>query len=351
MATTVTRYIDPDAQAGGNGTTSDLTGGNCAYTSANAWEAARQRDISLSTGDDTIERAICQSTHANHSVDASAWTIDGWTTATGNYITVEAAAASRAGAVWDTAKYRGSPGHSSIASILEDHVRLSGLQLEVTASYDTSSVMVQFGGAGSKRVYVDGCYFRMNGSYHLWMGLEFAYGVSGTSIAYVRNCIFANMKGSDRAWAISFGSTQWNGSYIHDCTFDDCYQGISFSVSVSTTIKGNLFRNCTTDMDGATAVAGSGYNATTNSSLSYSVSGGATGDRTSQTFTFSTGYRLDATDAGAKGYGADLDQDANWPVTVDIEGNTRHATTPCIGAYEYVSGITRTPFFTRRMRW
>lgn len=52
MATTInTRYVDPDAAAGGDGTTAALEGATCAYQSLFAWEAVATAILTIAMAD------------------------------------------------------------------------------------------------------------------------------------------------------------------------------------------------------------------------------------------------------------------------------------------------------------
>jgi len=56
----VKRYVNPYSPPGGDGTTQNLIGVDRAYASLSEWEAARQRDLTWTSGDDTIEQVICE---------------------------------------------------------------------------------------------------------------------------------------------------------------------------------------------------------------------------------------------------------------------------------------------------
>lgn len=77
----VQRYVDT-ASAGGDGTTQGHSGGTAAYASLSSWESSEQTN--LTTGPDTHTVSCAGST-----ADATATTIEGWTTSTTAYITVE----------------------------------------------------------------------------------------------------------------------------------------------------------------------------------------------------------------------------------------------------------------------
>jgi hypothetical protein len=61
--------------------------------------------------------------------------------------------------------------------------------------------------------------------------------------------------------------------------------------------------------------------------MGYTVTGGAVGDRLSQTFSFinEAGYdfHLSSNDAGARNFGTDLRNDSYLPFSTDIDGNSR----------------------------
>ena len=125
----ILRYCDPNAAAAGDGTTNALSGGNCAYVSLNAWEAATQQDLTDAGGD--TARVVCSSDDAGstHVADTTGVTIDGWTTGASNYITIEAA--SSHGGKWNDNVYRLSLSNSTAISISEDFIRFIGIQLAV----------------------------------------------------------------------------------------------------------------------------------------------------------------------------------------------------------------------------
>lgn len=113
-------------------------------------------------------------------------------------------------------------------------------------------------------------------------------------------------------------------------------QAVNNIVNVTTT----AFKN----VSGA-YMAGSGYNATNRSSMGYTVTGGAVGDRVAQTFTFvnagSGDYHLSSTDAGARDYG--MTNPGSGAFSTDIDGETRTGSWD-IGFDEYIAAVTGRPF-------
>lgn len=150
----ITRYVDADSTAGGNGTTNSIIPAdpNRAYVSLNAWEAAEQQNLTDGGGD--IAECICESNGVGHTADTSALAINGWTTAVGNYITIYTSAAARHDGKWNTGKHRLVVPNTSIMDIYEDYVRLDGLQIATT--FPTSSanhgIIAESGLSGS--IYV-----------------------------------------------------------------------------------------------------------------------------------------------------------------------------------------------------
>lgn len=152
MGTTInTRYVDVDAEVGGDGTTNGLTGGTCAYKSLSIWEAARDAD--LTTGDGAsnyvVERAICGSAHANHTADTTAVSIKGWTTSANSYIDILTDASNRAGTSWNTSKYRLEVTDAIALQLIEDYVRVDGLQIATVSPTASTRYGVDLGGASA----------------------------------------------------------------------------------------------------------------------------------------------------------------------------------------------------------
>lgn len=339
MATTVTKIIDPD-----NGSGTD-------YTSLAAWEAGQQGDL---TGvRDEIAVAKCRCTGGT--ADTTAVTIDGWTTSSTQYIKIwtDPSESYRHSGKWETGnKYRMYADAVLLNVTGADHIIIDGLQFGYPP------------GAGNC-----GCLATMNmtGWAHIrnnvvWGGTSpsNAFGIAvWSSNQYIYNNIIMDF--SDHSGTFYYGIKQESESpypaAIYNNTIINCYVGI-WSVSNGgngyDALKNNILYNCTTPIIG-TFAAGSGYNATEDASLgaSYSVYGGATGDRTSQTFSFvgSGDYHLQSSDTGARGLGTNLYNDAICPFQTDIDGQDRGGSGAQwdIGADEYVAAAssTRVPF--RRM--
>lgn len=93
---TITREVNTGS-AGGNGTTTALSGPNAAYASLSAWNAAEAQDLTDNGGDVMVVN--CAGTAA----DTTGVTLSGWTTGSTNYIEI---VGNNTTGILDTSKYR-----------------------------------------------------------------------------------------------------------------------------------------------------------------------------------------------------------------------------------------------------
>ncbi len=80
---TVTRYVNTNSTAGGNGTTNATSGANRAYATLSEWESNEQTDL-VTDGD--VHVCICDGAGGD---DSTFVLIDGWTTGSSNDITIQ----------------------------------------------------------------------------------------------------------------------------------------------------------------------------------------------------------------------------------------------------------------------
>lgn len=358
----VLRYVDPDADAGGNGTVQTLTGSNCAYVSLNAWEAARQRDL---TSSGEIERVTCSSNldAGGGSADTTKCIVGGWTTNATCYIQIEASSGSRARTEWSNDKYRlvrQGVGDSDGIDVQSDilYIRVVGLQIECnTSSLEApgrDAIAIAFlpaPGTNGADIRVGGCHIRITGTLPYTMtGMACGiYGAPSTVGAvpvpnfYIWNNIISWE--ATGTWSSAYHDGiqvehRTHNAYIYNNTirgaWTDGVGGDSISSERYHYLKNNLFSGVTNPTVGDHSNTRCDYNATNQSDLGYTA---GSNDRVSQTFTFvsSTDYALASTDGGARNYG--MTDPGSGLFTDDINGDTRSAPWD-IGADEYVASGT-----------
>ena len=327
MATEVVKIVDPD-----NGSGTD-------YTSLSAWEAGEQGD--LTGARDEIAVAKCRCTGGT--ADTTACEVNGWTTSSTCYIKIwtDPTESYRHNGTWQTGnKYRLYADTMLLYVPGADHVIIDGLQFGLPPGGGNVVCLGTINMTGW-------AYIRNN---VVWGGTSCsnAGGISvWSSNQYIYNNIiydFADNSGSSYHGIKQEAEFPYPNCFYNN-TIVNCYEGIRTANAGGNgydAIKNNILYNCTTPIIG-TFAAGSGYNATEDASLgaSYSVSGGATGDHTSHTFSFvgAADFHLQASDTGARGLGANLYNDALCPFQTDIDGQDRGGSGAQwdIGADEYVA--------------
>jgi hypothetical protein len=332
MATTNIRYVDVDADAGGDGATNALTGANCAYKSLSIWEAARQAN--LVTGD-IIEQCICESNHANHTADTTAVTIDGWTTDATRYIDIKTSASGRHDGKWNTAKYRldSSSDVFGHIDIVAQNVRIVGLQLDVPANGNNNGIRYRVNSTSVIDIRIDKCIIKgpASGSTDAGLCLIMSSIILNNGVFYVTNNIIYDFTGSTSGAGIICDSGDGLVK-LYNNTVVNCRTGISNTSAWTgtTATRNTLLRSCSTAATSGLTAALQDYNATDLASLGYTAQ---SHDRVSQTFTFvnegADDFHLASDDAGAKGFG--VTDPGSGLFTDDIDGET--CLVPwCIGA-------------------
>lgn len=219
MTTEAIRYVDPEADVGGDGTTNALTGGTCAYVSLNVWEAARQRDLTAATGDDSIEHVYCASNQdaGGGPADTTVVWINGWATDADHPIIIEGATSH--GGVWSDDLYRHQcTNEDRSIGVFQDYVHFIGLQLSHQMTSNTTGSIVSFHndrGAGS---LVDRCILKaLPGTVSARGGIQADYSIP---TAIIRNCLFYDFRnGSNQG----YGHSIWG--VVQNCTHVNCAIG------------------------------------------------------------------------------------------------------------------------------
>jgi len=316
---TIERYVDTDV-VGGLG---DGTSWANAYSSLNAWEAAEQTDL-VSDGDLHIARCRASSGTA----DTTGFFIMGWTTGASNYIEIRVDPVDRwDGEGWADAAYRIDDSAGNAIYILEEYVRLTGLQLR---SADDEAINSTASGAGE--LQISHCLFSGadSGSNKQCLRLV-GPGASNDGVAKIWNCLFLDCPDLYYA-AIYLGEANLT-VYAENCTFVNVETGVRMS-----SIDQENFKNCKFDCTDAfygtftDNDANNDYNFS--SENTYDVALGSNGAY-NQTFSYVGGGDYhSASDDPCIGQGIDLSS-GDIGFTDDIDGETRSAWD--VGYDEYVS--------------
>ena len=338
----ITRYVNTASTAGGDGTTNATAGANRAY-------ASLQEAIGALPG--TLSDAYtfyCEGSAADTlQVSISQWD---FVTSAANYVLVTTTPANRHDGKWNTSKYRIEVTDAdAIYNGLPSHVRLDGLQAQVTVSTSLGHDYVCFRlctGANLSTVdhRISHCIGRVV--------------VSGGATDPVY--IFST---SEPVTAASTGTVQiWNcvayGGFMGFYTDPSVWSAANVR-TYNCTAYGNQFNfggaqicvNCL----GASPTVGNSFESVGSTGHSNNASTDATANgtnaRDNQTFSFVNAaagdFHLLVSDAGAKGFG--LTDPASGLFSDDIDGQTRTGAWD-IGADQYVAvsavGYFRTRFVT-----
>jgi hypothetical protein len=307
---TITRYVDVDADTGGDGTTNALTGANCAYKSLSIWEAARQADID-SAGN--IEKVICCSNHANHTADTTACAIAGWTTSAANYIWITTEVG-HGGTPYSTSKYRRELTDPAVNNlrISENFVRVDGLQFQhtVTGATNYPCVRVVTIDAGGSDIRLDKLIIKgVISSTGACVGINID---DADATVRITNCVVYDIiNGANTMYGIY--SSSCTAVDIYNCTVANCHTGYRRATTGTVTATNCGASGCTVDFTGT-------ITQTTCSS-------------TTPTFAAGVGnFHLASNDTTW----IDQGTDSSGVFTDDIDGVARGATWD-IGADEYVA--------------
>jgi hypothetical protein len=286
------------------------------YTSLSNWEAGRQGDlVSL----DTIEIADCYSMS-----DTAAVIFDGWTTGASNYIQAQGATSDKTPTntgIYSTSRYRLENTTGTSISMLEDYVRLDGLQIyPQDISNGTDGI---YGNTFVGYYLISNCIIRGIVVDHIRAGIS----LDVPDASKIWNCLIYDWKMATPGFSqyevgIVFAPSFTCTGYIYNCTIVNCGRGIQTNSPDERVIAINniLYLN-EVPADGIFKT-GTDYNATDAASISYTVTGN-THDRVLQILSFvsSSDFHLQYTDTGARGHG--LSDPGSGLFSTDLNGYTR----------------------------
>lgn len=288
------------------------------YASISAWETGRQGDLVTRNA---IERGL---PYYDGSADTNQAVIDGWTTDATHYIELFVPLSERHRGVWNTAKYRLETSGQTALSIVEDYVRVEGLQVQLTTS-----------SSNNRGIYMPGPYGASTDiriSNNIVKGVlsgaaSAAYGIQTAATGTYKiwnNIVYDFVNGANTTYGIrNAGGT----TYVYNNVVQNSY--IGFQVGTGTFVaKNNIYQsNGISGADGfvGTFDAASNYNI---SDLASDAPGANSKNSTTVTFidAVNKDFHLQFNDAAAKNAGADLSADANLAFSTDIDGDTRSGT-------------------------
>lgn len=309
------------------------------YTSLAAWEAGQQKVIAA--GD--TEQAECYAM-----ADTTAVTIDGWTTAANAYIRIYTPASERHAGVWDTSKYRLETA-TNILSILEDFVRLEGLQLRFTST-TVAATGLGISATGAYDIRVDNCLIRaMDAIANNCNGVLATSGAAGSILRMKNTAIYGWYSAGNFDSCIQINNANVT-AHLHNCTFARGNYGVRARSGAVINVKncysgatdhGDYLAEGTSVINRTTAASEDATGSAGLQNIAYSTTAGA---YFTNITAGSEDFHIGASSA-LKDVGTDLSADANYAFTDDIDGQTRVAPWD-IGADEIVAAAATTT--TRR---
>ena len=323
---TTTRYVNTASSPGGDGTTNATSGANRAYASLNEAEAALPASLS-----DQWD-ILCSGT----AEDTTKTSFAGTTTTATNFLRIAANTGHEATALWSTSKYRlrVASGFAAFFAPLEIGNQFMRVErLQVSSEPDVSSNGRSVLRGTTNGVYrVTGCLLRFisgGGTGHA--GIKALSYDDGNSLA-ANNVIYATSLTDGTGLSWSSANFTYSG-YAYNNTVYNWSTGMQRTGGNAMVAKNNLVQSCTT-------CYGSTYAAASTNNISEDTSSPNAAFRSlAVTFVNEAGFdfHLDSSDTAAKDAGANLSADATFPISTDIDGETRSGTWD-IGADEYVGG-------------
>lgn len=311
MPTVVTKTVKP-------------SGGD--YTTLAAAVAAEVNGIDLVTAD--IQIVIeCFDLGAPESASGGLVIGTGATTDATHFATIRAAASH--GGKWNTSVYRiQDAAAGAVITVASNDIRLIGLQIEAQGVGAFQGTAISASGAA--RLHVEQCIARCTASGATNASHGFAFsGVSGP-LFLSNNIVYGWTFAGSAGVSVGFNTGFAYNNTVYNCAlgFQSSDVGVTSINNIAATIAGSSY--------GANGWhAGSGNNVDTDGSAP------GTGNHTGAPSFVSTtagaeDLHLTAGDAIARGNGLDLSGDANYPITVDVDGQTRNAPWD-IGADQFVA--------------
>lgn len=300
------------------------------YTSLSAAEAAEQGDLP------TLDRQL--NIECYSMADTTTATIFGWTTDATRYIAIYAPTAERHSGVWDTNKYRLSINASASRPlfIVEDYVRVTGLQIENTHTGGYTSVFVSAVAASpNSSVLLDSLIIR-SGSTVVSAETEGSGVRIAAGAVTLRNCIIYSASLSCIYTEVGSNTPVVT---IDNCTIAGSASAYGVNVSGGTVTLQNCYSggNSTDDYNGTMTLTTCAHSSATVFTGSTASIAHSTANFTNVTAGSEDYHLISSASSTLLTGGTDL----SGTFTVDIDGETRSDWS--IGADEYVA-VTGNPW-------
>ncbi|EKD29060.1 MAG: hypothetical protein ACD_79C00091G0001, partial [uncultured bacterium] len=252
------------------------------------------------------------------------------------YLNTEVGVSQRYKGVWDVSKYymqiAMSASYTSAFLIVDDFVKIDGIQFEVSnaGNYTDTSAVGDFLDSNDydKVLYISNCIFKSASPLQRGYGIKI--GDSDTTAYIYNNIIYGFQSNVTYNYGgIVFRNNLAQG-YIYNNTIVDCYYGIAGGSNQI--LKNNIVLNSNTCLSGA-------FNSESDYNIVSDNTGSGANSKNNATVKFiepdNYNYHLSGLDRSAKYAGVDLSTDWYYPVSTDIDGETRGKVSA--GADEYGS--------------
>jgi hypothetical protein len=312
-------------------------GGTGDYLTLNAAEADNFGATSANLVSED-EYCVCSCICTNGTADSTAVTIVGQTTDASHTITITVPQAYRHPGYWvDSGNvYRINCSATPVIGWTTSNVVYAGLAVNCTSTAAGAVCYDSLSSAASTNVLMDACIGIVSAA----AASTAAYGVYGpehaSSTLLVKNSIFIGGGTSVNEYGVRHTAGALTAHNVTVCKFK--------SYGIRESASGFVVQNCLSFGNGGDYLGTFSALSAKNGYSNGSGPGGGSnainlGTDSAVVFKDYAGNDFHLRCVGgvvnpAFRTGADLDEDATLPVTLDIDGETRHATTPCIGADE-----------------
>ena len=312
------------------GHTVDTDGVTGDYSSLNALEAAQQQDLTDGGGD--TYTATCQAT--TDVDDTTTVDFDGWTTDATNFITITATADQHSMNRSDGYQFVGDVAWGHSFAITEAYTVVEGLALRNSAAYAASAIFLN-----ASNCVIKDCFVYDTDNYSGAAAVNIGQGdcvVVNTGIVNCETGMYCG-SGTTSVYYCTLLNFDANGIFVKDwrtCVLKNSYVGGAATEDLADN-TGNGAYTITTSWteDGSESTS-------TNTIASCNFTTSTAG---SEDLNITSGSSLLED-------GTDLSSDGTYAVSDDYMDTARHATTPDVGAHEFVAAAGGDIVVLRRRR-